>query len=109
MASSVAGFSVEPDKNHFKTLHGDGEFVDIKQPDKDMQADWRFTAWQKNYKPGERWDSFVITTIEDGGKKAKSKNNDLYDVVEETAAGGSTQADPAAGIKEPRVVILWSK
>jgi hypothetical protein len=107
MASSVAGFSVEPDPVRFKNLHGDGEFVDIKQPDKDPQADWRFKAWQGKFKPGERWDSFVIVTIEDGGKKAKSKIGDLvFDVVEETQGGNST--DPNA-IKEPRVDLRWSK
>jgi hypothetical protein len=104
MASSVAGFSVEPDQVRFKNLHGDGEFVDIKQPDKDPQADWRFKAWQKNFKPGERWDTFVIEKIEDGGKKAHSKAGDFtYEVIEESGSGDSKD------IKEPKVVLNWSK
>ncbi len=105
MASSVAGFSVEPDQDVFKRLHTDGEWVDIHQPDKDMQADWRSKTWLNKFqKGGERWDTFVIEKVEDGGKKAKPKKGDIiYNVVEEVTPGPAG----SEGIKEQKVVIEW--
>jgi len=99
MASSVAGFSVEPDAAKFAQLHSGGEFVDIKNPDKDQQADWRY-----KFSKAERWDTFVISSVEADGKKAKSKVGDIvYDVSDDT-----TPTTGGAEIKEPKVVIVWS-
>ncbi len=83
MASSIAGFSVDPDAQRFKNNHGDAEFRDIKT-EKDTQAEWRFKQYQGAYtKKGERVDTVTIVEIQGEGKKAKAKAGDkVYDVIE---------------------------
>lgn len=90
MASAVAGFSVDPDAQRFKTNHGDAEYRDIKS-EKDTQAEWRFKQYQGSYiKKGERVDTFTIVEIQGEGKKAKPKAGEkVYDVIEvKTDLGG---------------------
>jgi hypothetical protein len=101
MASGVAGFSVEPDSAKFKQTHPDGEWMDMKNPDKDPQAEWRFKQYQGKFtKPGERLDTFVITEVQQEGKKAKSKLGDVvYDVIEPAPPANNTSVE----IKEPKV------
>jgi hypothetical protein len=106
MASGVAKFSVDPDKDRFERNHPDGMYIDIAS-EKDPQATWR----RKEYlgaatKPGERLDSFVIVEIQGEGRKAKPKGGDkVYDVRDEKIEMG---ADKGA-IVEQKVDLGFSK
>lgn len=82
MASTVAGFTVEPSAKRWKDMHPDGgEYVDIGK-ERDPQADWRFAKYQGTMAAkGERLKSFVITEVVPGGKQVKA-GAITYPVVE---------------------------
>ncbi len=82
MASTLAGFTVEPNEKRFKERHPDGgEYIDIRK-ERDTQADWRFTKYQNGMAgKGERLKSFVITEVVPGGKQVKAGAT-TYPVVE---------------------------
>jgi hypothetical protein len=64
MASTFAGFSVEPDKDRFQSLHGkQAEWTDIKGQGawSDQQAEWRYAKYRGGLTAAnEKRDSYVI-------------------------------------------------
>jgi hypothetical protein len=104
-ASSVAGFSVDPDKKRFESNHEGAIWIDIKDA-KDNQATWRRDEYLGSAKPGERVNDFVIVEIQAEGRKAKPASGDkTYDVHDEKT---DMQGDKGA-IIEQRVDLGFPK
>lgn len=84
MASGVAKFSVDPDKDRFKRNHESGEWIDMAA-EKDRQAKWRREEYLGGKaipkQAGERLDSFVVTEVTEDGK-AKTKAGQTLNVSE---------------------------
>ncbi len=84
IASTVAGFSVEPDQAQFKRMNGEAEFADMKNHD--TQAEWRYVKYRGEFKDvaaQERAKTFQIDKISDDGKSAISVGaKKTYPVVE---------------------------
>jgi len=83
MASSMAGFTVEPSKDDFIKKGGEAaNYVDISM-EKDPQAKWRFEQYTgTKTKSGERAKDFIITEVDSVGKKAKTATGKEYSVSE---------------------------
>lgn len=80
MASMAAGFSIEPNKERFRTTHGDKEWTDIKTVD--SQADWRIAKYRGAFpKEGERLKTFIIEKVSEDGKKATAAGKE-YSIIE---------------------------
>jgi hypothetical protein len=102
MAGSVAGFSVEPNVDRFKSISPGAEYVDITATD--PQATWRYKQFRGDHKDrDEKVDSFIITdlTIDEATKKvtsAKGKHGTTFQVGEKTT--------PVAGSPDASIVEL---
>ncbi len=84
LASSVSGFSVEPDPAQFRRMNGEADFQDLK--DVDLQAEWRYLKYRGEFKDvnaQERAKTFLIRKISDDGSKAISEGDKkTYAIVE---------------------------
>ena len=89
IASTAAGFSVEPSKERFMATHGDKEWTDIKTVD--SQAEWRITKYRGDFKKeGERLKTFIIEKVSEDGKKASATGRE-YSIIE--VKGGQAGAE----------------
>jgi len=81
-AGGLAQFTVEPSEKKFKEINPSGTFVNMH--DVDPQAIWRSDVYRgKLTGPGEKLDSFVITSVSEDGKTAYTKDKKFsYPVVE---------------------------
>jgi len=93
MASGMAGFSVEPNKDTFAKLHDGGTFNDIRNVD--GQAQWRIEQYRGSLKgPNERRDSFIIDSVSDDGTTAYTKDRkQSYPVRPRPLQGTDQQVD----------------
>lgn len=65
LASSVAGFSIEPDRETFQALHRDQEFIPMHQKDPNQPKDFRAQQYLSPYADAdERRTSLHITHVE---------------------------------------------
>ena len=84
MASTAVGYSTEPNKDRFRALNGDKEFV--KNPD---AGEFRYVQYRTGLKAeGEKRDSYIINKIENDGKQAVSKGGKFPIVEIKTSQGG---------------------
>jgi hypothetical protein len=101
MAGSIAGFSVEPNREKWTKLHGgDGEWIDM-QTVVDPQAQSRLSQYRGDKKEvGERLNSFIITAVDEEKKLAKSDPGTEYPIREIVTPA------PSGEIKELNVDIF---
>ena len=110
MAGGIAGFSVEPNADRYKSISPGSEFVDISSAD--PQAAWRHKQFRGEHKErDERVNSFVITELtEDAATKkvtgAKGMHGTNYQVNEKTTPVANS---PDAPIVELQVQTYPNK
>ena len=86
MASTMVGYSTEPNKDRFKTLNGDKEFV--KNPE---AGEFRYALYRNGLKAdGEKRDSYIIEKIENDGKLAVSKGG-KFPIIETKTIQGAVE------------------
>jgi hypothetical protein len=107
MASGVAGFSVEPNKDVYGNNHPSGEFTDIAS-EKDRQAKWRKKEYLGSVKDDgkhEKLLSFEIAEVLEDGTKAKTKDGRTLSVIETKVEIGGEKGS----IIEKKVDLGFSK
>jgi excisionase family DNA binding protein len=101
MAGGLAGFSVEPNKDRFKTMHPDGEYRDIK--DVDPQAEWRIEKYRNGLSgKGERLKSFEIKSVSDDGKTAFTADKKQSYPISEKTVGDIKVENVETGLAAPK-------
>lgn len=89
MASSMAGFSAEPNVARFRAINGDKEYV----PNPDSAASFRADKYRGPLKAeNEKRDSYVIVKLSDDGKQAFSKDEKgKYPITESKTVNGGVE------------------
>jgi hypothetical protein len=89
MASSMAGFSAEPNPARFKAVNGDKEFV----ANPDQTAVFRADKYRGALKAdNEKRDSYIIVKLSDDGKQAMSKDDKgKYPIIESKTVNGAVE------------------
>lgn len=96
MAGSLAGFSVEPSAERFRTTNPGADFIDIGTTD--PQAVWRHKQFRGDHKErDERVESFIVTELEEDPAtkkivKAKAMHGATYPVGEKTTQISGSEA-----------------
>jgi hypothetical protein len=84
MASSIAKFSVEPNKETYVKNHENGEYMDIAA-EKDRQAKWRkkeYLGAVKDTADHEKLKSFEVIEVLEDGTKVKTKDGKTLNVMD---------------------------
>ena len=89
IASSMAGFSTEPNAARFRAINGDKEYV----PNPDSSATFRADKYRGPLKAdNEKRDSYIIVRLSDDGKQAFSKDEKgKYPITESKTVNGGVE------------------
>lgn len=107
MASSIARFSVEPNKDVYVKNHENGEYMDIAA-EKDRQAKWRkkeYLGAVKDSADHEKLKSYEVIEVLEDGTKVKTKDGKTLNVMDvKVEIGGDKGA-----INEKKVDLGFTK